>query len=136
MSQHRLFTVAVVPLGVVGGVLALALRHMPVEGGAAAGLCLVAGLSFAQGWIVTSRIAQLSKCCASLRSACSLGAESKFKVVFLAGVCVLVGFLPMAVSGAPSGAQAQFATVTTGGVSFSTAGALIVLPALILWIGN
>jgi Cu/Ag efflux pump CusA len=49
---------------------------------------------------------------------------------------VLAGSIPMAVLGEPSQAQAHFATVAIGGVIFSTAGALITLPAVMLWIGG
>lgn len=136
MSHCRLLAVAVFPLGVVGGVLSLSLRHMPVERGAAAGLCFIAGLGFAQGWIVASRIAQVRNSCTTLRSACSQGAQVRFKPVFLLGLCVLVGFLPMGVMGKPTEAPAQFATVIVGGVVFSTAGALITLPVLIAWMAG
>jgi Cu/Ag efflux pump CusA len=136
MLQYRLLALAVVPVGMVGGVIALSFRHMPVGRGAAAGLSFIASLAFAQGWIVLSGISDASKACSRLRAACFQGAHAKFKAVLLVGICVVVGFIPMAVVSAPSGAQAQFATSAIGGVVFSTPGALIALPALTLWFGD
>src|SRR5690348_5073037 len=73
---------------------------------------LLSSLAFAQGWIVLSGISDASKACSRLRAACFQGAHAKFKAVLLVGICVVVGFIPMAVVSAPSGAQAQFATST------------------------
>jgi Cu/Ag efflux pump CusA len=136
MWQHRVLAIVVVPLGIVGGVIALSIRGMPLAGVAAAAFCLVCGLSLVQGWIVIAGIVRATRIFTDVRTACLQGARTKFKPVFLVGVCVLVGFMPMAFIGAYSGAQAQFATVTVGGVLFSTAGALIAVPVLIAWIGR
>jgi cobalt-zinc-cadmium resistance protein CzcA len=136
MWQHRVLAIAVVPLGIVGGVIALSIRGMPLTGAAAAAFCLVCGLALVQSWIVTAGIVRATRIFTDVRTACLQGAQTKFKPVFLIGVCVLVGSMPMAFIGAHSGAQAQFATVAVGGVLFSTAGALIAVPVLIAWIGR
>jgi cobalt-zinc-cadmium resistance protein CzcA len=135
MSQYRLLAVAVVPVGMVGGILALSIRHLPLDRGGAEGLCFIAGVSIVQGWTVLSGIFDASRTLHDLRAACSLGAKAKFKPVFLIGVCVLAGLIPMAVLGQPSQAQ-DFATAAIGGVVFSTAGALITVPAVVFWIGG
>jgi cobalt-zinc-cadmium resistance protein CzcA len=136
MSQYCLLAIALVPVGMVGGILALSIRHLPVDRGGAEGLCFIAGVSIVQGWTVLSGIFDASRTLHDLRAACSLGAKARFKSVFLIGVGVLAGSIPMAVLGEPSQAQAHFATVAIGGVIFSTAGALITLPAVMLWIGG
>jgi heavy metal efflux system protein len=136
MLQYRLLALAVVPVGMVGGILALSIRHLPLDRGGAEGLCFIAGVSLVQGWTVLSGIFDASRTSHELHAACSLGAKAKFKPVFLIGVCVLSGSIPMAVLGEPSRAQAHFATVAIGGVIFSTAGALITLPVVIFWMGS
>ena len=134
MWQHWVLATAVVPLGIVGGVIALSIRGMPLAGAAAAAFCVVCGLALVQAWIVTSGIVRAARMFSNVRTACLQGAQTKFKPVFLLGFCVLVGSMPMAFLGSSSGAQAQFATVTIGGVLFSTVGALIAIPVLIAWI--
>ena len=134
MWQPWVVALGVVPLSVVGGVLALSLRGMPMAGGAAAGLCCISGVALVQVWIVTRGIVRATKVFTNIRTACSQGTQAKFKPVFLIGVCVLVGSIPMSFMGANSGAQRAFGTVVIGGMVFSTAGALIAVPLIIAWV--
>jgi cobalt-zinc-cadmium resistance protein CzcA len=136
MWQPWVVALGVVPLSVVGGVLALSLRGMPLTGGAAAGLCCISGLALVQAWIVTWGMVRATKVFSNIHTACSPGAQAKFKPVFLIGLCVLVGSIPIAFMGANSGAQRPFGTVAIGGIVFSTAGALIAVPLIIAWIAD
>jgi Cu/Ag efflux pump CusA len=101
------------------------------ELGAAAGFWFVSALAMVQAWMVASGIAKARRLCSDVRDACYRGAQAKFRAVLLVGLCAVVGVLPMILIGASSGTQARFATVTLGGVVFSTTAALIVLPVLI-----
>jgi heavy metal efflux system protein len=118
-------------LGFSGGVLALFVRGMHTERGAMAGFCFVSALAVVQSWMVSSAIAKARRLSGDIQNACHRGAQAKFRAVSLVGVCAIVGVLPMALIGANSGAQGRFATVTLGGVVFSTIAALTVLPVLI-----
>jgi multidrug efflux pump subunit AcrB len=131
MWQRMAFVISVVVLGFGGGVLALFVRRMDDGQGTAAGFCLVSALAVVQAWLVASEVAKARRLCGNIRNACYRGAQAKVRAVSLVGLCAIVGVLPMALIGASSGAQSRFATVTLGGVVFSTIAALTVLPVLI-----
>jgi heavy metal efflux system protein len=131
MWQRMASLATVVLLGFSGGVLALFVRGMHTERGAMAGFCFVSALAVVQSWMVSSAIAKARRLSGDIRNACHRGAQTKFRAVSLVGLCAIVGLLPMALIGANSGAQGRFATVTLGGVVFSTIAALTVLPVLI-----
>jgi len=131
MWQRMAFVIAVVLLGVSGGIISLFVRGIHAERGAGAGFCVVSALAVVQSWMVASEIAKARRLCGEIRNACYRGAQAKFRAVSLVGLCAIVGVLPMAWIGANSGAQGRFATVMLGGVMFSTIAALIVLPVLI-----
>jgi Cu/Ag efflux pump CusA len=136
MRQRMGFAITVVLLGFSGSVLALFVRGMHAERGAVAGSCFASALAIAQSWMVTSEITKARRLHGNIRDACYRGAEAKFPSVSLAGLCAIVGALPMELTGASSGAQARFATVMLGGAVFSTIAALTVLPALFAWIAE
>jgi Cu/Ag efflux pump CusA len=104
---------------------------MHAERGAVAGFCFVSVLAVGQAWIVASETAKARRLYGNIRNAYYRGAQAKFRAVSLAGLCSIVGVLPLALIGANSGAQGRFATVMLGGVVFSTIAALTVLPVLI-----
>jgi len=131
MWQRMAFVITDVLLGFSGGVLALFVRGMHAGRGVVAGFCFVSALAGVQGWLVASEIAKARRLCGNIRNACYRGAQAKFRAVSLVGLCAVVAVLPMAWMGANSGAQARFATVTLGGVVFSTIAALTVMPVLI-----
>ena len=134
--QRMAFVITVVLLGFSGGVLALFVRGMRAERGAVAGFCFVSALAVVQAWLVASEIAKARRLYGNIRNACYRGAQAKFRVVSLVGLCAIVGVLPLALIGASSGAQGRFATVALGGVVFSTIAALTVLPVLIAHIAE
>ena len=127
MWQRMAFVMSVVLLGFSGGVLALFVRGMHAVRGAVAGFCFVSALAVVQAWLVASEIAKGRRLCGNIRNACYRGAEAKVRTVSLVGLCAIVGVLPLALIGESSGAQGRFATVTLGGVAFSTIAALTVL---------
>ncbi|MGA8622427.1 MAG: efflux RND transporter permease subunit [Candidatus Sulfotelmatobacter sp.] len=136
MWQHMAFVISVVLLGFSGGVLALFLRGIHAGQGAVAGFCFVSALAVLQAWMVASEIAKARRLSGKTRNACYRGAQAKFRSVSLVGLCAIVGVLPFALTGASSGAPGRFATVTLGGVMFSTIAALTVMPVLIAWIAE
>jgi cobalt-zinc-cadmium resistance protein CzcA len=131
MWQRMAFVMTVVLLGFSGGVLALFVRGMHAGRGAVSGFCFVSALAVVQAGLVASEIAKTRRLCGNIRNACYRGAQAKFRTVSLVGLCAIVGVLPLALTGASSGAQGRFATVMLGGVVFSTIAALTVLPVLI-----
>jgi heavy metal efflux system protein len=131
MWQRMAFAITVVLLGFSGGVLALFVRGMHAERGAATGFCFVSAPAVLQAWMVACEIAKARRLSGNIRNAYYRGAQAKFRSVSLVGLCAIVGVLPLALIGASSGAPGRFATVTLGGVVFSTIAALTVMPVLI-----
>jgi heavy metal efflux system protein len=111
MWQRMAFAITLVALGLSGGTLALFVRGMHAERGAAAGFCSVSAVAIAQAWMVISGIAKARMVHGNVRNACYGGSQAKFRAVFLTGLCAVVGVLPMALIGASWGAPARFATV-------------------------
>ena len=131
MWQRLAFVITVVLLGVSGGIIALFVRGIHAERGAAAGFCVVSVLAVVQSWMVASEIARARRVSSDMRNACYRGAQAKFRAVSLVGLCAIATVLPMAFMGANLGAPGRFATVMLGGVVFSTIAALTVLPVVI-----
>lgn len=136
MLQSMALAIAVVLLGLGGGVLALFIRGMHAEQGAAVGFCIVSALAVVQACMIASGIAEARRLNNNVRNACSQGTQAKFRDVFLVGLCAFVIVLPTAFIGASFKAPARLATVVLGGAVFSTAAALIVLPVLMARIKN
>jgi heavy metal efflux system protein len=134
MLQRIAVAISVVGMGFCGGVLALFLRGMHAEGGAAFGFCFVSALAIVQACMVANGIGEARRLNSNVRNACFQGTQAKFRDVLFIGLCAFVIVLPTALMGASSGAPARFATVMLGGMVFSTAAALTVLPVLIAWI--
>jgi len=109
-----------------GGVLALFLRGMHAEGGAAFGFCFVSALAIVQACMVANGNGEARRLNSNVRNACFRGTQAKFRDVLLIGLCAFVMVLPTALMGASSGAPAQFATVLSGGLVFSTADSWVV----------
>ena len=99
MWQRVVFAMTVVPLAIGGGVLALFVRGMHAEQGAAVGFCLVSALAIVQAFMVASGIAKARRLNSNVRNACFSGTQAKFRDVFLVGLCGFVGVLPMAFIG-------------------------------------
>jgi cobalt-zinc-cadmium resistance protein CzcA len=136
MLQRMVFAIAVVALGLSGGIVALFVRGMHAEASATLDFCLVCALAIVQAWMVASGIAQARRLHGDLRNSCFRGAQAKCGGVLLVGVCAVVGVLPMALIGASSGAPARFATIMLGGAVFSTTAALTLVPVLIVRMGE
>jgi multidrug efflux pump subunit AcrB len=132
MLQRIASAIAVMLLAIGGVVLALFLRGMHAEWGAALGFCFVPALAIVQACMVANGIAEARRLNSpNVRNACFRGTQAKFRDVLLIGLCVFVIVLPTVLIGATSGAPARFATVMLGRMVFSTAAALTVLPVLI-----
>jgi heavy metal efflux system protein len=130
MWQRMAFVIAVVLVGVSGGIIALFVRGIHAERGAVAGFCVVSALAVVQSWMVASAIDRAHRLSCDIRKACYRAAQAKFRAVSLIALCA-IGGASHGIHGGNSGAQGRFATVTLGGVVFSTIAALTVLPVLI-----
>jgi len=120
-----------VPLAVVGGVAALAVRGMPFSISAGVGFIALSGIAVLNGLVLVSTIKRLRAEGMELGAAIREGATSRLRPVLMTALVAAFGFIPMAVSqGVGAEVQRPLATVVIGGILTSTVLTLVVLPVL------
>lgn len=120
-----------VPLALTGGVVALALRDLPLSISAGVGFIALSGVAVLNGIVLVSFIRQRLATGESLLYAIENGALGRVRPVITTALVASLGFVPMAVSvGAGAEVQRPLATVVIGGIVSSTLLTLLVLPAL------
>ena len=120
-----------VPLGLSGGVFALALSGINFSVSAAVGFIVLAGVAVLNGLVVMSSIRQRLADGMALGQAIIDGAMEKVRPVVMTGLVPAIGFIPMAVaSGTGAEVQKPLAMVVIGGLITATALTLVVLPAI------
>jgi heavy metal efflux system protein len=120
-----------VPLALVGGVAALALRDMPLSITAGVGFIALSGVAVLNGVVMVSFIRRLVTAGHPLNEAIYEGAMQRLRPVLMTALVAALGFVPMALNVGPgSEVQRPLATVVIGGILSSTTLTLLVLPAL------
>ena len=120
-----------VPLALTGGVVALALRDIPMSISAGIGFIALSGVAVLNGVVMLSFIKDLRERGMALDEAIREGALTRLRPVLMTALVASLGFVPMAFNvGAGSEVQRPLATVVIGGIISSTILTLIVLPAL------
>ncbi len=120
-----------VPLALVGGVLALALRGMPFSISAAVGFIALSGIAVLNGLVMIGAVHDLLAAGATRAQAARDGATSRLRPVAMTALVASLGFLPMALgNGAGAEVQKPLATVVIGGLISATLLTLFVLPTL------
>jgi heavy metal efflux system protein len=131
-TMRDVFIVATgIPLGAVGGVVALWLRGMPFTVSAAVGFVALSGVAILNGLVLVEFIKQKLHGDAPLLEAVREGCLVRLRPVLMGALVAAVGFIPMAVNvGVGGEVQRPLATVVIGGVVSNTVLTLVVLPAL------
>jgi cobalt-zinc-cadmium resistance protein CzcA len=131
-SLRDVFIVATgIPLGAVGGVLALWLRAMPFTVSAAVGFIALSGVAILNGLVLVSFIRQKIDEGMPLENAVHEGCLVRLRPVLLTALVAAAGFIPMAVNvGVGGEVQRPLATVVIGGIVTNTLLTLVVLPTL------
>jgi heavy metal efflux system protein len=131
-SLRDIFIVATgIPLGAVGGVLALWLRGMPFTVSAAVGFIALSGVAILNGLVLVTFIKQKLDAGIPLEAAVLEGCLVRLRPVLMTALVAAVGFIPMAVNvGVGGEVQRPLATVVIGGVLSNTLLTLVVLPVL------
>jgi cobalt-zinc-cadmium resistance protein CzcA len=126
-----------VPLALVGGAVALALRGMPFSISAAVGFIAVSGVATLNGLVLMQSIKQrLADGLAPLEAVVA-GTVGRLRAVLTTALVAMLGFLPMAVAvGAGAEVQKPLATVVIGGLLTSTLLTLMVLPVFAAWLAS
>ncbi|MCU0784950.1 MAG: efflux RND transporter permease subunit [Verrucomicrobia bacterium] len=131
-SLRDVFIVATgIPLGAVGGVLALWLREMPFTVSAAVGFVALSGVAILNGLVLVTFIKQKLDAGTPLETAVREGCLVRLRPVLMTALVAAVGFIPMAVNvGVGGEVQRPLATVVIGGIFTNTLLTLLVLPVL------
>lgn len=120
-----------VPLALVGGIAALALRGMPFSISAAVGFIALSGIAVLNGLVMVTSIKALVANGLDRSTAAYQGAMMRLRPVIMTALVASLGFVPMAIA-TGSGAEVQkpLATVVIGGLISATLLTLFVLPTL------
>ncbi|MGJ7494094.1 efflux RND transporter permease subunit [Variovorax sp. RT4R15] len=121
-----------VPLGALGGLVALHLRDMTLNVSSAVGFIALFGVTVMNGIIMVSNLNRLRvEEKMPLREAVIQGARERFRPVLMTATVAALGMLPAALAhGLGSDVQRPLATVVVGGLVTATGLTLVWLPAL------
>ena len=121
-----------IPLSAIGGILFLALRHMPFSISAGVGFIALFGVAVLNGIVLIAEFNQLkNEGLSDLRRIVLMGTKVRLRPVLMTAFVASLGFFPMAVSsGAGAEVQRPLATVVIGGLLIATLLTLFVLPIL------
>ena len=122
---------AAIPLGLAGGVFALALTGITFSISAAVGFIVLAGVAVLNGLVVMMSIGERLGQGRSVAQAIYEGAMERVRPVVMTGLVPAIGFIPMALAhGTGAEVQKPLAMVVIGGLITATAVTLLVLPAI------
>ena len=123
--------IALLPMALFGGLLALTVRGMTFNISSAVGFIALFGLTIQNGVIMISHINDLRKDGTPLKDAVITGAAHRFRPVLMTATVAVLGLLPASMaSGIGSDVQRPLATVIVYGLLFSTIITLYILPVL------
>jgi cobalt-zinc-cadmium resistance protein CzcA len=122
---------AAIPLGLAGGVFALALTGIAFSVSAAVGFICLSGVAVLNGLVVMTSIRERLEAGLEVSQAIITGTMERIRPVIMTGLVPAIGFIPMAI-GTGTGAEVQkpLATVVIGGLVAATVLTLLVLPAI------
>ncbi|MBP7703711.1 MAG: CusA/CzcA family heavy metal efflux RND transporter [Caulobacter sp.] len=122
---------AAIPLGLSGGVFALALTGITFSISAAVGFIVLAGVAVLNGLVVMTSVRQRLDDGMPVAQAIYEGSIERFRPVLMTGLVPAIGFIPMALAqGTGAEVQKPLAMVVIGGLVTATAVTLLVLPAI------
>jgi cobalt-zinc-cadmium resistance protein CzcA len=120
-----------IPFAAIGGVLLLWLRGIPFSISAGVGFIALFGVAVLNGLVLVSFCLHLEAQGTTPREAIAHATEMRLRPVLMTALVAALGFLPMALSGAPgSEVQRPLATVVIGGLITATALTLLLFPSV------
>jgi cobalt-zinc-cadmium resistance protein CzcA len=130
--RDTLLAFSVIPMALVGGVLALALTGTPFSISAAIGFVALFGIAVMDGILVVAAFNQQVSEERSLEEAIAATVRQSMRPVIMTCLAAAIGLLPAAISsGIGSQVQKPLALVVVGGMTLAPALILLVLPILI-----
>ncbi|HET8937662.1 MAG TPA: CusA/CzcA family heavy metal efflux RND transporter [Polyangiales bacterium] len=124
-----LVIMAVVPLALLGGVVGLAVAHMPLSVSAAVGFIALLGQAVLNGVLIVSAIRARLTAAEPLESAVQNGTRERLRAVLMTALLASLGLLPAALSHAiGSETQRPIAVVVVAGTVSAAFVSLVALP--------
>jgi multidrug efflux pump len=127
----------VVPLGVIGSVLAVMLRDMPNDVYFKVGLIAIIGLAAKNAILIIEFANDLRKEGKSLKDATLEAAHLRFRPILMTSFAFTLGVVPLAIaSGASAGSQRAIGTGVLGGMISATVLAVFFVPVFFVFVMN
>ena len=133
--RHAALILTIVPVALLGGLIALWFRGMTINVSSAVGFIALFGVAVQNGVIMVASLNHHRQHVPGLHRAVLLGATQRLRPVLMTATVAALGLLPAALArGVGSDVQRPLATVIVGGLITATLLTLFVLPALYLLI--
>ncbi|MEI2301153.1 efflux RND transporter permease subunit [Ensifer sp. MJa1] len=127
--------IMVVPLGVIGSVLAVMMRDMPNDVYFKVGLIAIIGLSAKNAILIIEFAKELREQGKSLVEATLEAAHLRFRPILMTSLAFTLGVLPLAIAtGASSGSQRAIGTGVMGGMISATVLAIFFVPVFFVFV--
>ena len=122
-----------VPLALLGALIGIKLRGLPLDVYGQMGLLVLVSLAAKNGILIVEFANQRLRAGLPLREAITDAAEERMRPIVLTAITSLAGFLPLLVaSGTGSASRISIGTVVFSGLLISTLLSLFVVPAIYL----
>ncbi|AKF08499.1 efflux RND transporter permease subunit [Sandaracinus amylolyticus] len=126
-----------VPFAAVGGMIALAMRGLPISVSAAVGFIALSGIAVLNGVVLMSRIMHEEAEGFAPDEAARRAARARLRPVLTTALVASLGFVPMMLArGVGAEVQRPLATVVVGGLVTSTWLTLVLIPSIHPWIAR
>ncbi|RMG96459.1 MAG: efflux RND transporter permease subunit [Deltaproteobacteria bacterium] len=123
-----------VPFALVGGIVALRLRGLPISVSAAVGFIALSGIAVLNGVVLVKALMETQASGADPRRAAREAGRSRMRAVSTTALVAALGFVPMMLAtGVGAEVQRPLATVVVGGIVSSTLLTLCVVPTIFAW---
>jgi multidrug efflux pump len=127
--------IMVVPLGVIGAVLAVTLRDMPNDVYFKVGLIAIIGLSAKNAILIIEFAKEQMEAGKSLFDATIEASHLRFRPILMTSLAFTLGVLPLAIAtGASSGSQRAIGTGVMGGMISATVLAIFFVPVFFVFV--
>jgi heavy metal efflux system protein len=131
--RHAALILTIVPVAMLGGLLALWSRGMTLNVSSAVGFIALFGVAVQNGVIMVASLNHQRLATRGLHRAVMVGATQRLRPVLMTATVAALGLLPAALArGVGSDVQRPLATVIVGGLVTATLLTLFVLPSIYL----
>ena len=131
--RHAALILTIVPVALLGGLLALSMRGMTLNVSSAVGFIALFGVAVQNGVIMVASLNHQRLATRGLHRAVMEGATQRLRPVLMTATVAALGLLPAALArGVGSDVQRPLATVIVGGLVTATLLTLFVLPSIYL----